>query len=250
MTHTQRLPVSAWICGLLALVLFAGLTFMPGTTLITDGLIAVAAALATAFTWLCTRQFDKTERPRHIWFHFTLGLGLWTLGEILWLIYSIFTEAIPTPSLGDGAWLSGYIFLTIALLAQYRLIWGAHPRQERRALLFGGVGVLAGAALIASRASSQDRVMIFINAFYPLADLAIALAALWLAHAFGSGQWGRPWQALWLFALADAVYAWLTGTGLYQAGGLPASLADTLYFGAYVVLVLASYSQYRLVKRA
>ncbi len=249
MINTTRLSV-VWSMSLLALVVFAILTLIPGSTLITDGLIALIAAVATGFVVFCYRQFEKTEKPGRVWFHFALGVGLWTLGEVLWLVYSMFTDEVPLPSMGDVAWLSGYIFLTTSLLIQYRLIWGIHPRQERQILLLIGSAILVGSALIAYGTENQDRMAVFINTMYPLADLALALAALKLAHTFGTGQWGRPWQALLVFALADAVYAWFIELNVYGENLILTSLADTIYFAAYIVLAVACYHQYLLVKRA
>lgn len=249
MSSSTRLPVTAWILSLMSLIGFGWLALQEENTLYTDFLIAIAAVLATWFTYRCTQQFEATEKPRRIWLHFSWGLGLWAGGELAWLGYELLVGEVPTPSLGDALWISGYIFLTTALLTQYRLLLGAQPRAERRILLLALFAILTGSAILGMLPGAESWWASFINAFYPLADLAIAGAALWLARQFGSGRWGRPWQALLLFALADAVYAWLQGVNLYQESLVLTAIADTLYFGAYVVLTLACYAQYRLLKR-
>jgi len=92
----------------------------------------------------------------------------------------------------------------------------------------------------------------FISAFYPMVDLALAVAALTLAYAFGRGQWARPWLALLVFAAADALCSWLDITGIYVfaegEGNILSLIANVLYLDAYAILALACHDQLLLLR--
>lgn len=254
MTHS-RIPFAVWIISGLALLGFAVLAFLrpfplPLNTYFTDILIILAAGVATWFVYRIVGQFDAVEKPRRVWWYFGLGLAVWTVGELVWFLYVLFGGEAPSPSLGDVAWLAGYPLLGMALLLQYRLLLNLQARQERIwiALVWGALFVFT--AVLSWLMPGPGDVETFINFFYPVGDLALAVGALWLARQFGGGAWGRPWQALLMFTVADALYAWVTGMGLYERHLPMQALTDTLYFSAYIVLAVACYIQYRLVKRA
>ena len=85
-----------------------------------------------------------------------------------------------------------------------------------------------------------------VTVLYPFMDLALGIAALRLVYAFGGRLWSRPWMGLFVFALADTLYAWLEITGIYDAfvaTGNPLSLvADAVYLAAYLVVAIACFS--------
>lgn len=255
MMTNSRVPLAVWMLSGLALLGFAVLAFLrpfslPLNTYFTDVLIILVAGLATWFVYRIVRQFDAVEKPRRVWRYFGAGLAVWTVGELLWFLYSLFSGEPSSLSLGDVAWLVGYPLLGMALLLQYRLLLNPQVRRERFWIALAWIALFLFAAVLSWLMPGPSDVETFINFFYPVGDLALAAGALWLARQFGSGAWGRPWQALLIFTIADALYAWVTGMGLYESHLLARALTDTLYFFAYIVLAVACYIQYRLVKRA
>ncbi len=256
MNGRYAIPRTVWGLSLLAMGLFVGVGLVPGLSAslrdhITALLIALIAALTCWYAFRTARQFAPEEMPGRVWLHFSRGLLLWTAAEVIWLVY---WGDVPTPSLADIPWLGGYGFLGASLLVQYRLLQGINPQQERRAMAGIVLAIAAGAAFLtwgSHQFNPQEPLLgLFINMVYPLADLALALMSLWMIRQFGAGRWGRPWLALFVFVVADAVYAWFESAGFYDVVQSLTLIADALYFGAYLVLALAFYAQYHLVKRA
>ena len=48
-------------------------------------------------------------------------------------------------------------------------------------------------ALAAGLGEGMSWFALYLAVFYPVCDLVVGLAALWLAFLFGRGAWGRPW---------------------------------------------------------
>jgi len=207
----------------------------------------IGAAIAT---WIW-RQFKPTDRPRAVWLHLALGLWAWTAAEVAWACYALPGAEPPVPSWADAFWMVGYMLFTAALLYQYRPVFHSTPGKERWTI----IGVVAAVLVISLLTTIVLRQLIsteepwlttYINVFYPFGDLAVAVAALILVRAFGWGLWGRPWIALLAFTFADALYAWLTITGLYsylsEQGNPLSMVSDVVYFDAYLVMMLGCYS--------
>ena len=216
---------------------------------------AGAGALAATLTW---KQFQPGEAPRRIWGFFALGLWGWASAETIWAIYAMLLEEVPDVTLADIPWVGSFGFFAIAFLLQFRLIFATQPRQERK-WLGGAVGGVLLAALVGTwllrtlgGETEQTWPETYLAVFYPFADLALALAAIKLGQVFGRGMWGRAWMGLLVMVGSDLLYSFLTFSGLYAqsaSNGNPLSLtADTLYFDAYLLLALACYTQYLLLR--
>jgi hypothetical protein len=219
---------------------------------------AVAAglgALAATLTW---RQFQPGEMPRRIWGFFALAMWGWASAEVIWGIYALLMEEVPEVTLADVPWVGSFALFAISFLLQFRLIFATSPSQERKWLAgaTGGVllAALAGTWLLRAFGGETEQTWseTYLAVFYPCADLALALAAIKLGRVFGRGMWGRAWMGLLVMVGADLLYSFLTFSGLYAQSaenGNPLSLiADTLYFDAYLLLALACYTQYLLLR--
>lgn len=205
------------------------------------------AAIATWIWW----QFKPTDHPRAVWLHLALGLWAWTAGEVVWACYALIGIDLQAPSLADFFWMIGFVVFIPALLYQYRLVFRSTRRQERLVMIGVVVAVLVGSLLgtvvLRQLVSAEEPwLTTYINVFYPFGDLAVAVAALILVRAFGWGLWGRPWIALLVFTFSDALYAWLTLTGLYsylsEQGNPLSMVCDVVYFDGYLVMMLGCYS--------
>jgi hypothetical protein len=224
-----------------------------GTLLIS--LAAISSAVAAALNW---RRFSPADRgPRGVWGYLALGLWLWAIGETVYAGYFFLGTEVPLLSAADIFWMLGYIGFAGALIHQYRVVYRPARRQEVGITLgvVGGIFVvsLIITALIQQSASTKESwLATLVTVLYPLLDLAVGLAALWLVYAFGGGLWSRPWLGLFVFALADSFYAWLELTGIYEASvvaGNPLSLvADVMYIAAYLVVAVACVSHLLLLQ--
>ena len=156
----------------------------------------------------------------------------------------------------DFFWVVAYYFLGQALLSQYKIL--VHPtRSELTSRVIRSVLFLCVAwALIFSvlmwldLSSSVGDTLV--NAFYPAGDLTLALAAIWLTRNFQGGALGRPWIGLLVFSFSDLMYAWLQLSGAYawslDQGNLVSGFSDIVYFSAYMVLAIGSFSQWLFLK--
>jgi hypothetical protein len=217
----------------------------------------LAAALSAVIVTCVWRQFDKDEPPHALWRNFTAALWCWTVAEGLWLVYALVYEDIPKISMIDFFWVIAYGFFAAAYLWQYRLIYATKRTQEVRWLGFSALGVLlatlVGTILLRQLGGGSEETWpeTLLSVFYPIGDLALALAAINLARIFGRGLWGRAWYGLLVLVISDAGYAVISFTGIYSSsvekGNYWSLLIDTLYFDAYVLLALACLAQLLLL---
>jgi len=94
-------------------------------TLVLDFLTILAALAAVFAAILLVRQFGSDEKPRLIWFWFSLGWFSWLLGELSTAGYDIFKIAYGDLSVFDIFWTLGYFCFGLALYLQFRHIYGS-----------------------------------------------------------------------------------------------------------------------------
>jgi hypothetical protein len=215
---------------------------------------AVFSATCATLTWAI---YEKTDAPRRIWGFFAFGLWLWVMGEITWGYQNLTLPNGEVPiGISDAFWVIAYYFLGQALLSQYQLL--VLPTKSEltsrviRVLLFLGVTFVLIFAILMWLDISASVVDTLVNAFYPAGDITLALAAIWLTRNFQGGALGRPWIGLLVFTFTDLMYAWLQLSGAYawslDQGNLVSGFSDIVYFSAYLVLGIGSFSQWLFLK--
>jgi hypothetical protein len=216
-------------------------------------LLVIAASLSAAVATMVWRHYDRADTPRRIWRYFAIGLWLWTAAELVYGYLDITRDEVSI-GIPDIFWVAAYLFFAHALLIQYRLL--AQPnRQElwsRIAVVL--VALLAFYMLVYRLVSGlagapQTRLEAAVDTFYPVADLCLALVAVWLISHFRGGAFARPWLGLLAFSFTDLLYAWIDTSGLYeQANSGWAALFDTTYVAAYLILGLGILSQWAFLR--
>lgn len=232
--------------------------FSPFTnTLLADILTVSASVFSAVSASLIWNIYEKTDAPRRVWGYFALGLWIWVIAELTWSYGNLTLPNGEVPvGVPDVFWIFAYYFLGQALLSQYKIL--VHParnelisRLTRSLLFFGGAFVLIFSILewFALSDSVGDTL---VNAFYPAADLTLALTAIWLTRNFQGGALGRPWIGLLVFTFSDLLYAWLQLSGAYawslDRGNWVSGFSDIVYFSAYLVLGIVSFSQWLFLK--
>lgn len=220
-----------------------------------DILTILPALLGALLATLVTRSYQRSEPARGIWLYFSIGLWLWCLAEIVWTVYNLTLGDVPTPSIADLLWFIGYVAFSIAIFRQYHLIY--RPSRQKEYLITGAIwlGILFLSSLITWMVAGFDITAVtfsgLVNIFYPVVDLAVAVAVLYLVRTFGRGAMMRPWLGLFIFAFADSIYAVLYETGIYTftalTGNAASIAADTVYMAAYLSLTLGLFFQFLLV---
>ncbi len=264
--QSQSNPVRKWIwTGLVISVILTALYFYlyqyyPLPDPWNDVYLTYSVVLASIVgAWLATlvmRKFNKDELPHAIWKNFAIGLWMWAIAEVIWSITLTIWKEVPVISLADLPWVAAYVFFGLAIVHQYHLLNDAAKKRENIMVAAVVLIVLVVSALITIiyrtlAATEQSWADTFMVVFYPVADLAVAVPALLLASKFGRGSWGRIWAGLLLFVVSDAVYSWLTFTGVYafsvETGNIWSLISDSLYLVAYLVIAMACLSQYLLL---
>jgi hypothetical protein len=223
-----------------------------GLNIITTLASAICASVATA-VWL---KHQPSEPIYKVWMYLALGLWSWFLGDLLWAIYNMAVGEVPGISVADIFWVEAYVLFTGALLHQYALLVRSSQKRVLAFVIPIWVFILVASFVVTLAAADFQFSAFtpggFINFFYPLGNLAIAITALIFIRHFRGGAMVRPWLGLFIFAFADSLYAWLFESGVYafsaEAGNLPSLVADTAYVLAYLVMALGCLSHYLLLQ--
>lgn len=213
-------------------------------------ILMIAAAFAATVAMLIWLRYEPTETPRHIWRYFTIGLWLWVAAEFTYAYFDITQDEVMI-GLQDVFWVTAYVFFAHALGVQYRVL--AQPSKRELvnrilivvALLIGLYAVVYH--LLSVGADPANRINTIVNSFYPVGDFFLAAVAIWLVRHFGGGAFARPWMGLLAFSFTDLLYAWIEASGLYEQG-IWATLFDTTYLGAYLILGLGLLSLWTFLK--
>lgn len=257
---------SLWVSAIVAVILIAVYVYIyqaaplppPWNDAITFMMFPAIASYSGVMASLFSRQFAPTDHPRRIWSYFALGTWAWALAEGIWAVHALLQGESPLVSLADLPWMAGYLFFAAALVSQYRLVFRSKPFYALHiAALFAAILILSALgdlAFVRIKGASTDWVGAFLNIFYPLGDLALGVAALTLTHTFEWKLWARPWIALLVFVVADALYTGLVLSGAYafsaQSGNLLSLAADTLYIVSYLIIGLTCHAQMLELKLA
>jgi hypothetical protein len=214
-------------------------------------LLALLAPLSSAiFATMIFLNFEPGDKPREVWKHLTIFIWLWTVGEFIWAGYLIFVGDVPLPSVGDGFWLAGFVFLTIALRKQYQAVTLKTVPLLQILAIWAGVFVLTYLVLLLVQAEAS--LGNYLEFWYAVADFAAGIAAIRIFLAFRGGRLSRPWIGLFVLGLSDSIYAWLIATGMYAMssaeGNLVSLVADTTYMAAYLVLAIGFLATYLTLK--
>jgi len=195
------------------------------TTYLYQALMVLGSLLAIA-------SVVRRRRERLAWSAISLGLVLWTAGDIVWSAWIGKLANPPYPSVSDFLYLASYaaIYVGVALLLRARV----RPIRSSQ-WVDGMIGCLAisgvaAAALFPAFTGLTDGnpAEVAVNLAYPVCDL---LLLSFVALALGLNRWrmDRSWVLLGLGQLmnvvADVVYAYQDAAGTYVVG----SWIDTMW---------------------
>jgi hypothetical protein len=241
--NRQQLITIGGVYAVLVLVAYALLYFFePFSAFINqmfmDSLTTLSALMCTLILVIVLSFYQPGEPPRQIWLYFTVALGLWTLGELVWEIYNLTAGEVPYLTIADGFWALGYVFFTAALASQYRLFRFDNSRKPFWIALAIWAVVLILTTTVLVLIKSESFLSDFLVYFYPIGDLAVAVAALILVIKFRRGILARPWLSLFAFVFSDSFYLWATSGGLYDWTGTNDNLITLVVELVYIIAYL------------
>jgi hypothetical protein len=215
--------------------------------------ITIVAALTCAITLsVIVTFYQRGEPPRQIWIYFALALWMWTIGEVIWGGYNLFMGEVPDITFGDAFYFSGYIFFTLALASQYRLVLFTPGRKIFWIAAGIWMATIAATFLVMFVSKSQSFSGEFLAYFYPLGDMVGGVAALMLVITFRGSALARPWISLLAFVFSDTLYLWATTQNVYAwettGGGAWQQWAtlgvEMVYLIAYMIMFWGVFQQY------
>jgi hypothetical protein len=215
--------------------------------------ITILAALTCAVTLsIIVTFYQRGEPPRQIWIYFALALWMWTIGEVVWGGYDLLLGEVPDITFGDAFYFSGYIFFTLALASQYRLVLFTPGRKIFWIAAGIWLATIAVTFLVMVISKNLAFTSEFLAYFYPIGDLGVGIAALLLVITFRGGALARPWISLLAFVFSDTLYVWATTSDLYAWQAVSGSLmqqwitlgVEMVYLIAYMVMFWGVFQQY------
>lgn len=216
--------------------------------------MAIAGLAAAVMSTLLVSCFQPTEQPFRVWLAFSLGWWLWAIGEAVSFVprkmyWALPIEQWPDYTIADFFWLAGYLSFLLALFFQFRLIYG-YRRKTGIWYYFVIVFLILLVSLGVNQwvlkvglASGRSWLATYISSFFPVADLTIGVAALWLLALFQRGKWGRPWGGLIMIAFADGmdVFIWFGGEAILKRFSEDTHLLSVAFDFASVILYVVGY---------
>ncbi|PWH17950.1 MAG: hypothetical protein DDG60_01060 [Anaerolineae bacterium] len=265
MNLKQNWPVLSFVT--LSLVVLAGVTAVyvahfgesnpieTETNLLTSVYALVATWMALS-VWTLLRGNDS---QRGEWAFLSVGIGLWTMAELLWTFLAYMLQETPYPSVADAFWVPGYAMVVVFAFMRYRALrvrWNSKKTQVLLAV-FAAFFVLVVIFVILPMllpGQFDAPLTLLLNIFYPVADLLVLFSALLMALSFAGGRFSAPWAVLAVglatLSLSDILFIYADWNGLYMAEGNLTPLTAIVDIGnlsAYVLLALGMLLHQRLL---
>ncbi len=261
MGRQHRLHQAVLILGIIFTAFFYFFFASSEQGLLYANLIFLAWPLAAAIaSWLIVSTLGPLSIPGRTVLMFGCGIGLWLLGEILFVYYVIF-GLDPFPSIADLFYILGYPLIGIALYRQYRVERASVPHIDSHEKNIA-IGFMIAATVIVlywgtyvPAIKSSD---VWTNAFaifYGIGDLLLLIPATLtalIAHMYRGGKFFISWLYICLgigFTLvADVLYAQFNEA--FDAGLTPAVYIDLLWVLAYASITYGCIRFYLIVRAA
>jgi len=188
---------------------------------------ATAGIAVLGSVWTLLKYTGHNPKPMFstAWMGFSVGFFFWFLGELTWTIYVLLLQIDPFPSFADVAYLSGYVFLFVALFSVFRLFQSSFSKRMLLTML-GVTGALSAVVsyvlLVPVFASSEDQLTIILSTAYPILDIGLFAAAFSILLIFFKGTIGKAWlfltSGIILNIAADLLFNYAELQGFYYEG--------------------------------
>ena len=190
------------------------------------------------------------DKSVYKWFYLAIGVLLYSLGELTWMIYEAVLSKDPYPSVADGFWLLGYIPLFIGLLYAVRetRVSFFSARTPLLCLVAGTIIAVSFVFLMRPILASTE-ISLLEKSFdlaYPLLDLFLIIPTLTILIFYERGLLGKPWlfilSGFLCFTIGDSLFSYFSWIGLFEQ--YPYRMIDLLWLAGYLAIALgAIYSE-------
>jgi hypothetical protein len=201
----QRYKTATIVAGILTLAYsFINLFNIGGNDFVysTNNNITIPLSIITTLFAFSLWNLVRTGmHSRLLWGGLLLGWALWTIAEILWVVYGFIYQEVPYPSQADFFWLIGYIPMGYGLYSRSREI-PAKLSQMQKVVLWSvsSVTVLITVIFILlpviQANDTSNWLESALNIIYPLVDLFLLIIVMRLIFIYGGGDYGFGWNLL------------------------------------------------------
>jgi diguanylate cyclase (GGDEF)-like protein len=212
-------------------------------SLMLKGAASLGYVLAAAIVVL---RAVRIPRQRRAWMLLAIGLSLYGIGNIVWIVWYDQLLAPPIPSISDGLWLSLYpaSYVGLVLLARGNgrpIPAGVYLDGIVAGLGFAALGAMVVFDRVLSSAIGSDVVT---NLVYPMADLLLAALVVGLL-ALRGWRLDRSWALLgagfMLLYVADSIYLLRLVEGSAKVSPVP----NLFYLCGVLLLAFAAWQPQR-----
>lgn len=254
----KKLKIGLWLVGVFMSVSF--IVYVVGINNETLEMIlqnsmavipAVVAVIALISLFIVSKNEDFNSTK---WLFLSVGILLYCLGELSWMVYEVILGKDPFPSIADAFWLAGYIPLFIGLMltvveTKVSLI------SSRTPLLCIIIGTIVAASIVflispILRSSEITLVEKVLDLAYPLGDLFLVIPALAILILYERGLLGKPWLFILagfvFFSAADLLFSYFTWMEIYDV--FPFNLVDLLWALGYFAIALGAVYEIAIIE--
>jgi hypothetical protein len=213
------------------------------------------AIITTLFAFALWNLVNRGRANRLLWGGLLVGWALWTIAEILWVVYGFLYQDIPYPSPADFFWLIGYIPMGYGLYFRSREIPAKLSRAQGAALWTVSLAIIVITVIfvlipILQSNDAANRLESILNIVYPLADLFLLIIVMRLIFVYGGGDYSFGWNLLTagfiLHSISNLIFSYASQLDIYypelEANFISAVAVDALYNISYLLWLLGLYA--------
>ncbi|MDX6288191.1 MAG: hypothetical protein QOG53_3676 [Frankiales bacterium] len=204
-------------------------------------------AILVSATLLIALRAYKVRSDRAVWGCIAAGLGLYAIGQLIYVMYVQYQASPPSPSVADVCWLASYPFFYAGVIRLARKQAATSDRLLRIDSLVIALGLSAFAMTwlgVMLHNAEGNLGAVLTTMAYPVGDLLL-LVMLIGALALQGWRTDRAWVylglGLGLFAAADTIYCIRISSNTYQTG----TLLDSLWAVGAALMASAAWKQSR-----
>ncbi len=202
--------------------------------------------IGTILLFYLSTIYKTSTTVGKVWLCLGLGLLFWTIGEIMFSYYELFTDIEPFPSMSDFFYLSAYILLSAGLIVQMHLTKIKLTLLEKSiiAVIFLVITIIVVITVIVlpfqevGPIPDSEIFSYFVAALYPIFDLVLILCVLIVFAKIHRGKINIAWVILLigfsLSTIADIIFNWSASVGSIDLLFQP---YDLIYFMSYIAII-------------
>jgi len=187
------------------------------------------------------------------WKYLTFGLGLWVIGEFIWMLYeNVFGILDPYPSIADIFWVLGYLPFVTALIMHIKAINAKIVLQNFFVTVAGGTASAIALVYVFNMhifPSGTDFFEGILALAYPIADFILIVLSVYLvSHTLKCVRMKKcsnAEMASWIFlsaaflvlAIADIFMDYFFVSDVSLAG----NFVNVIYVATYLLITISAF---------